>query len=276
MNVMFRFLLILILIPIFGKSQQISITDTTKILAVTKDESVYAGTILNSEGFKSGEDFTIPPKTKVLIIGAKSFVIGRGNFDYYEIAFKGKTYFIYEEDVTILNKGFSFEKILNSDINSKDIFRKYNIKLSYDLSIGQQLNVFKLIESLRPKGLVVLYNSIYDESEYTEGTSFNFKIINLSNKKIKYISFNIVGFNSVEDKIIERGTALKSVKGIGPIMKDEAAYFEFDYVWFTDLVETFKVISIKIQYMDGSTKIIDNPKSVTLTNSQYKLYEENE
>lgn len=255
-------------------SQKIS--DTTKILAVTKDETVYVGSELNKEGFKSGEDLTLSPKTVVLIIGAKSFVIGKGNFDYYEIAYKGKTYFIYEEDVTLLNKDLSFEKILTSEINSKELFRKNSIRLSYELTIGQQLNVLKKIESLRSKGLVVLQNSIYDESEYTEGTSFDFKIINLSNKTIKYINFNIIGFNSVEDKVFERGSAIKSVKGIGPIKKDESAVFEFKYVWFTDLVETFKVVSIKIQYMDGSVKIIDNPKSVTLTKSEYEKYLENE
>ena len=46
---------------------------------------------------------------------------------------------------------------------------------------------------------------------------------------------------------------------------DDKAYYSFKYVWLTDLVEYTKVVNIKIEYMDGSSKIIDNPNSVTLS-----------
>jgi hypothetical protein len=32
------------------------------------------------------------------------------------------------------------------------------------------------------------------------------------------------------------------------------------YTWFTDLVQKVKITQIKVQYMDGSFKTINNPK----------------
>ena len=55
------------------------------------------------------------------------------------------------------------------------------------------------------------------------------------------------------------------MKGVGPIKPEENGTYEYKYVWFTDLVETAKILSIKIQYMDGSFKTVVNPKEIMLT-----------
>ena len=65
--------------------------------------------------------------------------------------------------------------------------------------------------------MIITKRSIYDESEYTQGTSFSCTIENYSNKTIKYITFNLVGYNSVNDKVSDRGKIIKSLKGIGPL-----------------------------------------------------------
>jgi hypothetical protein len=267
-----RIFSIMLIIPFFGFSQN-AITDTTKIIAVTKDEDAYVGTVLDAEGFKTS-DFIIPPSSLVFIVGAKSFKIGYKDFKYYEIAYKGKAYFIYREEVILNNNQMIFDDLLKYPSEKLVEFRKYNITLSEYYDKYQKLNVLKFIETCKPKGLVILRNSIYDESEYTDGTSFGFEIQNLSNKTIKYISFSLVGYNSVNDKITERGSSVKSVKGVGPIGKNESASFGFKYVWYTDLVENFKIINVKIEYMDGSVRIIDSPKSLTLSSLQYKLLKE--
>ena len=274
----FLFLLFFSLInSVFSQS---ILTYNSKIIGVTKDNEILATTFLNNKGYKSGADFKMPPKSKVYIIGAKSFKMESGRmFDYYEIAYLGNSYFIYKEDLSLVDNQYNFELLLKDSILKTDSFKKYNISNS-DLNrveleienIKLKLDVYKFIDLCRPKGLVVISNSVFNESEYTDGKSFSFEVINLSKKKIKYITFNVIGYNAVDDKVIDRGKYLKSIKGVGPINYDDKAYYSFKYVWLTDLVEYTKVVNIKIEYMDGSSKIIINPNSVTLSLEQYILY----
>lgn len=267
--------IILLFIPLLSFSQK-KISDTTKILGLTTEDESNVATSINAEGYKSGSDYTLPPYTAVFVIGVKSFKMKSGRlFDYYEIAYRGNKYFIYRENMNIISKEYDFDNLLTSNINEADSFRNYNISLSDAYHKLQISNVYKFIESCKPKGIVIVKNSIYDESEYTEGTSFEFEIQNLSNKTIKYITFSLVGYNSVKDKVTDRGSSLKSLKGVGPIEKNISGSYSFKYVWFTDLVETFKVMSVKLEYMDGSIKIIENPKSITLTSQQIRLITEN-
>jgi len=274
----FLFLLFFSLInSVFSQS---ILTYNSTIIGVTKDNEILATTFLNNKGYKSGADFKMPPKSKVYIIGAKSYKMESGRmFDYYEIAYLGNSYFIYKEDLSLVDNQYNFELLLKDSILKTDSFKKYNISNS-DLNrveleienIKLKLDVYKFIDLCRPKGLVVISNSVFNESEYTDGKSFSFEVINLSKKKIKYITFNVIGYNAVDDKVIDRGKYLKSIKGVGPINYDDKAYYSFKYVWLTDLVEYTKVVNIKIEYMDGSSKIIDNPNSVTLSLEQYILY----
>ena len=260
--------LFLLFISFFGNAQN-KITDSTIILGITKNSFTNVSTQINNSGFKSGEDFEIPSKSTVLIFGAKRYNTGSQNFDYYKIIYKGKIYFIYKEDIIVTKMAdeaeLVFEDLLSISNEQSSNLEKFVIGLSGLLDIENRKKALKFIESCKPYGIVLLNNSIYDESEYTDGTSFEFQIQNLSTKTIKYITFNLIGFNSVDDKIIDRGSSIKSVKGVGPISKNEAAKFSFKYVWFTDLVETFLIKSIKIQYMDGSFKNIEDPKRITLS-----------
>ncbi len=269
------FLLILICAIQLVTYSQKKITDSTYIIGITTEDEANVSTSVNAEGFKNGSDFIIPPHSNIFIIGVKSFKMKSGRlFDYYEIAYRGNKYFIYRENVILVSKDCNFENLLTSNINESDSFRNYNISLSEGYHKSLISDVYKFIESCKSKGIVILKNSIYDESEYTEGTSFTFEIQNLSNKTIKYVTFNIVGYNSVNDKVTDRGSSQKSVKGVGPIEKNISGSYSFKYVWFTDLVETFKVISVKLEYMDGSIKVIENPKLITLTSKQLSLLTE--
>ena len=270
-----RFLFVCFLfISVFGNSQ-INITDTTVIMGITINKVSSVSTKLNNVGFKSGESLDVPSGSFVIIIGAKRYNVGNDKFDYYEIAYKGAKYFIYKDDVllTKINNDIeaNFDDLLKISFDKLDKFISYGIKISEYMEINRKGKALKFIESCKPFGVVLLKNSIYDESEYTDGTSFGFQIQNISNKTIKYITVNLIGYNSVDDKIVEKGTSIKTVKGVGPIPKNEAAAFNYKYVWFTDLVETFVIKSVKIQYMDGSIKNIDNPKLITLSKVDYDI-----
>lgn len=111
-------------------------------------------------------------------------------------------------------------------------------------------------------GIVGAY--IYDMSEYTEGTGFRVKYYNPTNKTIKYISSTLVGYNPVKDPVKDnrKKKTQITVKGVGPIGPENTAEFDFEYTWFTDLVKTFKIISIKVDYTDGTSKVVKPTQGV--------------
>jgi hypothetical protein len=52
---------------------------------------------------------------------------------------------------------------------------------------------------------------------------------------------------------------------VGPIDPKETASYNFEYVWFTDVVEYAKIRSITVTYKNGTTKTISNPKAIMLS-----------
>ncbi len=129
----------------------------------------------------------------------------------------------------------------------------------------------------KSKGLAITRWATYDESEYTDGTSLQISVYNPTQKIVKYIWVTITGYNPVDDKIVDRkrGTSNITVKAVGPLEPDKTGTYEFSYVWFTDLVSTALINSIKVQYMDGTIKTIANPKGIELPKKSYDvLFEE--
>ena len=71
-----------------------------------------------------------------------------------------------------------------------------------------------------------------------------------------------------------KGVKNITVKSIGPIKPDESGLYTFEYVWYTDIVETAKITNIKIQYMDGTFKTITVPDKVIMSDSLLKILDE--
>jgi len=125
------------------------------------------------------------------------------------------------------------------------------------------------MQRAKAKGIAIIDWNISDESEYTEGTGFDIKIYNPTKKTIKYIWVSMVGKNPVGDPVVSRGKSIVMVKCIGPILPEEEDQWDFEYVWFSDLVTTAKITKIKVQYMDGTFKEILTPKDVIFTELEY-------
>lgn len=115
-------------------------------------------------------------------------------------------------------------------------------------------------------GLALVYSNVYDVSEHTEGTGFKVTVHNSTKKVIKYVTFTVVGLNAVGDPVKDRlkGTT-QTLRGIGPIAPDETSSYSKDYMWMTDIVDSHKLVSIKVEYMDGSSKAITDMKPVRLS-----------
>jgi hypothetical protein len=271
-RIMFRCLILLLIASTNSFGQHKSIADTTIIFGIVR-EDCFVGTEVSSY-CTNGINKSLSSRTAVIVCGAKSCIrdFSKTTSEFYEISYNNKIYFI-ERDNLFISKDYSFEDILNKSNDDQSSFRNHaleNSKLLYESELRNAVNFLKKCKS---PGLAILNWSIYDESEYTEGTSVKITVYNPTSKTIKYIWLAFEGINAVGDKVVDRRRSASSItrKSIGPIEPEENATYDYKYVWFTDLVETANITSIKIQYMDGTFKTISNPKSIIMERNVYEL-----
>lgn len=188
---------------------------------------------------------------------------------YYEVYFKGTQCFVNSDYMLVLDE--TLEKLNNIDTTSQRLIRLRAEDSSiewYNLEVDKANALFKKCQA---SGIAIIDSEVYDESEYTSGTGYKINFFNTSAKTIKYISFTLTGYNAVDDVV-----STKTVKGIGPIAKDQNGEYNFNYVWHTDIVQTVKISSIKIQYMNGTFKTIAKPKESMLSEwCAYMVYQDN-
>ena len=249
------------------------LADSTMVFGLVNNSCV-VGESIDSSCSKSG--------TKVLMKNTMVQISGTANckehysysrlYDFYEIIYNNKPYFIEKEDLNTVDDSI-YSKISEMDIELKEKFKKNATETANILHIEKLNDAINFLKKCAPKGLTVFNWSYYDESEYTDGTSAEVTVYNPTKKKIKYLWFTFIGYNAVNDVIIDRlkGTSKITVRGIGPINPDESGTYKYDYVWHTDLVDTAKISQIKVQYMDGTFKTILNPKEVTISDKLYDV-----
>lgn len=181
-------------------------------------------------------------------------------------------YYVEEADLTLSEQDAQAIKALAGE--EKEAFARHANMAAIALRQRELTDVMDTLKRHRKSGVMVVSSSIADESEHTEGTSFSIEVINPGDKPIKYVWFTVVGYNAVGDPVRSKFGASSTVKAIGPIAPSASASYEWKYLWFTDIVETFKVPKIKVQYMDGSTGEVQNVKAVTLSAAHRKLLKE--
>lgn len=284
---------ILFLFPVLIMAQ----TKTTKVSKLTGSSDVSATVREYSNvgiSFNNNCDFFynlyLEENTKIIICGTDSCIRKEWNdTTRYFVILHDDDYFYIEKNKIKTNPTY-YKQIANMSPEMADSFRRNAIRYSIlvmridsiseimkalvetKMALENKIMALNFLEKTVPKGLAVLNWSYYDESEYTSGTSIKLEVYNPTKKTIKYIWFTFVGYNAVDDKVtdIKRGTFI-TMKGIGPIETKSIANYVFEYVWFTDIVETAKISSIKVQYMDGTFKTIIDPKSITLSQSYYDI-----
>lgn len=160
-----------------------------------------------------------------------------------------------------------------------------NVKSSLAIQVDEYEKLDnEFVESLRPLvattkyGLgIITYRPTGDE--YSTGATF--KIYNPSKKTIKYIWFTVGGENPVGDLVGSKGNYYKTVKGIGPVESNGIAEWDFQYLWYTNIVETLRITTIKIQYMDNTVKTLKYNEGMYIGNEAYEnvitaLYKRNQ
>jgi len=252
------------------KDSQKILTDTTLAAGVV-GESGFVGKEVGTYCL-NGIDKYLEKGTVVIISGIKnckeSYSAGRSKF--YEILYNNTTYYISKENLLTVYDYYG--QLENMESNRADSFRAHAQLVSELLYDDDSKKLLRFLSGCKSKGLAILDWSFYDESEYTEGTSVKINVYNPTAKTIKYIWFTFAGYNPVGDKVVDRRRGANiTMKGVGPIKPEASGSYEYSYVWFTDMVETAKIITIKIQYMDGSFKTVANPKDIILPGKLYDL-----
>lgn len=192
---------------------------------------------------------TIPNDTYILI-GDKITVRDK---DYYKAVLHGKAFFIECSKVDIDNPE-SLNTLLAQPQDVRDAFLDFSKIISRYRYNEERINNLNAFKKLIERGFVVVEAHPYDMSEYTDGTGMKFSFLNTSNNTIKYITINFIGYNAVDDPVSSRGKTLLSRKCIGPVEPFETASYDFEYIWFTDIVDYSKIRSIVVQYKNGTSR----------------------
>lgn len=278
-----KLLLILLMIPSFAYAQ-LEVLEHFKDYNFPFEFSSITGITQNAE---VGNEFTnnyYPTFSNSVYLDGKFIFIGgifkRKDFYntekiYYKACYHGRQFYINANDVELLSwdkSSLDTLSVMPDSIQQKFwewtklLAKKYDLKM-----IGDINNIGK---KHAPYGLSLIDWGIYDESEYTDGTSIYFKFLNPTKKRIKYIYVNLYGKNRVGDRIYEGGKYVKTLKFIGPIESGAIGDVSQEYVWFTDLVDSAKIMSIKVQYMDGTTRTITDIKKITWPEHEYSYWNE--
>jgi hypothetical protein len=117
----------------------------------------------------------------------------------------------------------------------------------------------------KKKGLALVSATI-EENEYVDATAFVIRVLNPTDKVIKYLTFTVVGYNAVGDPVIDRLRRKPriEVKGIGPIEPLGTASYEWKFMWHTKIVDSFAIPEIKVEYMDKSVRVLKDWKGLVL------------
>ena len=192
----------------------------------------------------------------VFFIGDRVTVRGK---DYYKAALDGKAFYIPAKSVRLDEEDrLKIDSLLQSPPEIRDAFFELAKALSYTLCRKKLSEAISTVDGYAAKGISIPSWSVYDVSEYTDGTGMRITFHNPTKKTIKYVNLTFVGYNAVDDRV---GRPITK-KCIGPIEPYEHGAYDFEYAWFTDVVEYAKITSLSVQYMDGTVKHVASPSSV--------------
>lgn len=212
-----------------------------------------------------GKDCLLIPRRRHLAV--EQFVVTGARAcdgkNFLEVLVNGEATFVPQGALEI--KPEAVRQLAELPGETKEKWRDLGIAISKDIYSKQLTAAIKALDATAAKGVTLLDWETYRSSEYAEGTSVKFKIYNPTKKTIKYVTLTLVGLNPVKDPVKNlRGQTNVSMRGVGPIEAGKFGAWEFDHVWHTNLVEYSRPVSMKIEYMDGTTRQISDVHSVTL------------
>ena len=174
-----------------------------------------------------------------------------------QVAYKGGIYYIKNEDLVLTQE--NQEKL---ELTPNWISNEAAVIVSNEIYLASTNEAFDSLKKIKELGVAILNCQSYDESDNTQGTGLLVDFMNISNKTIKYITATVIGYDAVGGAVLPGFSKSVNVilKGVGPIEPNKHVTYRKEYAWFTDSVSTAEIKTIKIEYMDGSTKLIKKPQ----------------
>lgn len=116
------------------------------------------------------------------------------------------------------------------------------------------------VAKYKAQGVALLSSGFTNNGNGAKGVKF--EAVNTSNKTAKYIIIEVVGYNAVNDPVWDGGY-VKRCQGIGPVSPGEAWSWSFNELWERgDIVDSYKIKALIIQFSDGTSKRVNNPKEL--------------
>jgi len=245
--------------------------DTTMYIVVPKESYT---TIYNGSGsYCLGGSLDVINSPKYFIVcGIEECKDGGYERGFYQVMYKEDVHLVKKDDV--VSSTNVYERIVLMSPEQRAAYYEKMVRIDSAITSIRRKEFLNILAKAETKGILILSWSVNDESEHTKGTGVAFEVYNPTKKVIKYIWFTVTGYNPVGDKVIDptRRQSAITMKGVGPIKSKDLASYDFDYTWFTDMVETAKINSIKVQYMDGSMKVIPFSKDLVLDKNLYEEF----
>jgi hypothetical protein len=144
--------------------------------------------------------------------------------------------------------------------------KEYEIKNADKIRDSLNKELDKLYIQQAKLNLVLRDWDFHYENKYSRSIDIDVTVENPFRKTIKYIWFTFKAYNPVDDPIKDgiTGKYESTVRGIGPIDYGSKGVYNFESVFYSKVIETMRMTMIKIQFFDGSIKIINNPRTLKL------------
>jgi hypothetical protein len=140
----------------------------------------------------------------------------------------------------------------NAYIDSLTAIKKELLLVESDNSYKEKNNsAVQKRTNIQKYGGVFITGFDVNKSKY-DVTSVTMSVLNVSNKRLKYVSFVFQGYNEVNDPV----NLPKTLKGVGFVEIDGSGTWDFENIWFSEILDKVTIESILIVYEDGSTKTV--------------------
>ncbi|NRF70416.1 hypothetical protein HLB44_25755 [Aquincola sp. S2] len=195
---------------------------------------------------------------------------------HLRVLHRGKEYFVSPEHVRITPQATL--KLSGRDDAATDSSLDAWRQTSNSLHKLAQREALKALDATGKRGVAILKTRIFDASEHTEGTGFSVSVYNSGKKAIKYITFSVTGFNAVNDAVRDRlrGSTVVTLRGIGPIEPEATASYRNEYMWSTDLVQSHRVTQVRLEFMDGTRRVLADVPKLRLSPADYAALNDEE
>lgn len=89
-----------------------------------------------------------------------------------------------------------------------------------------------------------------------------------------YISFNVTGYNQVDDRIATFGGSYsKTLSGVGPVEVNGSAAWNFESIWYGETFYSGQINSITVEYFDGTKKTFIKVGELIFSDDEKELFD---